>query len=170
MKSQNNHYQYYVEGGCEKKLIRTLIDHHLIIPGKIDILNPVQENIKITHLRTLSRHTTVILVFDTDKPKTDILTANIRFLQSSPNIRRVVTIPQISNLEQELCRCTDVRHIRDLLNCSHDSDFKSLFISEKRLFEKLQEHGFDIGKLWSSPAKEPFLTMNIQNQGNEIKL
>ncbi len=170
MSSATNRYQYYVEGKCEKKLVRTLIDQRLIVPGKAEILNPIQETIRPTHLRPLPKKTNIILIFDTDTSDVETLRKNLEFLKSQPNIQNVITIPQVRNLEDELIKCTHIRHIRDLLNCSHDSDFKAAFIEEKRLFEKLLSHEFDIEKLWSSSPIEPYLSLNIQNQGKRIKL
>ena len=169
MSLTNNRIQYYVEGNCEKKLVRTLIDHQLITPGKTDVLNPIQEVLKQTHLRTIAPKTNVVLIFDTDVPKTEILKQNIDFLNSQSNISKVIMIPQCKNLEDELIRSTDIKHIRDLLNCAHDSDFKTAFIEEKRLYEKLLLHHFDLGKLWSSIPKEPFSDF-IQNEAYLIKM
>lgn len=170
MKTANIRLHYFVEGQCEQKLARTLIDHNLIRPGKIYVLNPVQEQIKPTHIRTLSPQTNVVLLFDTDIANTDILIKNISLLKSHPNIRRIITIPQFRNLEEELLRCTDVKQIRNLVNCHHNSDFKTAFIEEKHLYEKLQAHHFDISKLWSTVTGEPFKKAGIENQGNVIKL
>ena len=39
MRSTNTRTQYFVEGECEKKLIRTLIEQKLILPGQTDVLN-----------------------------------------------------------------------------------------------------------------------------------
>lgn len=170
MKSSNQRIQYYVEGLCEKKLIRTLVDHQMLIPGKTEVLNPVQETLKPSHMRTLPPKTIIILVFDTDTQETDILKKNLDFLHSQSNVKNVMTVPQCNNLEQELIRCTDIRYIRELLGCAHDSDFKSLLIDEKRLFDKLLAHHFDFSKFWSSTPTETFLKLGIQNQGYLIKL
>ena len=173
MKQSMNRKQYYVEGECEKKLIKTLIAQNLVIPGQIDVLNPVQEHIKSTHLRKLPSKTTVILIFDTDISNTDILTANLRFLSSFTNIREIITIPQVRNLEEELVRCTDIpdlRRIRDLINCEHSSTFKTAFIEEKRLYEKLQAHHFSLELLWSETPDICFTRIGIRNQGGLIKL
>lgn len=175
MKLLTGRFQYYVEGKCEKKLVRTLIDQRLIIPGQTDVLNPVQDNIKPTHLRMLPPKTNIILIFDTDTFDTDtsevhILRKNIVCLKSCRNIRNIVFIPQIRNLEDELLRCTNIRHIRNLINCPHDSDFKTAFIEEKRLFDKLQSHNFDFRKLWSSEPTQSLQSIGIQNQSHLIKL
>ena len=168
MRSSTGRFQYYVEGDCEKKLVRTLIDHQMIRPGKTDIVNPIQEVLKTTHLRTLAPKTNVVLIFDTDVPRTAILKQNLDFLNSQSNVTRVITIPQSSNLEEELIKSMDIKHIRDLLNCAHNSDFKTAFIEEKRLYEKLVSHHFNLGLLWSSTPQKPFSDF-IQNGGHMIK-
>ena len=124
MRLSNTRIQYYVEGECELKLVKTLVAQNLILPGQTDVLNPIQEQIKSTHLRKLPAKTTVVLIFDTDKNDMNILKANIQFLKKHPNIKKIVTIPQVTNLEKELSRCTDVHQIRQLLNCKTNSEFK----------------------------------------------
>ena len=170
MRLSNTRIQYYVEGECEQKLVKTLVAHNLILPGQTDVLNPVQDHIKPTHLRKLPAKTNVVLIFDTDKNNTDILKANIQFLNKHPNIKKIITVPQVTNLEKELARCTNVHQIRQLLNCKTNSEFKNAFIEEKRLYEKLIAHCFDFAKLWSSDPDEPFKSLGIQNQANQIKL
>lgn len=170
MRLSNTRIQYYVEGECEKKLVRTLVEQNLILPGQTDVLNPVQEHIKSTHLRKLPAKTTVVLIFDTDTDNTDILKANIQFLKKHPNIKRIITIPQIHNLEEELIRCTDVRQIRQLLNCRTNTEFKAAFIEEKRLYEKLQAHHFDFEEFWSTEPEAMYQKLGIQNQSRMIKI
>ena len=78
MRSTNIRTQYFVEGECEKKLIRTLIEQKLILPGQTDVLNPVQAHIKTTHLLTRPIKARIILGFDTDMTELRILEQNIR--------------------------------------------------------------------------------------------
>ncbi len=170
MKLSNVRIQYYVEGECEQRLVKTLIQQNLIFPGQKDVLNPVQEHIRPTHLRKLPAYTAVVLIFDTDINNAEILIDNIQVLKNQPNIKSIITIPQVRNLEEELIRCTDVRQVRTLLNCKSNSEFKNAFIEEKRLYEKLIAHHFDFAKLWSSNPGEPFKSLRIQNQANQIKL
>lgn len=67
-------YQYYVEGQNEEKLISVLkTEMELVCPGKIDVLNVVQEELTTVRLMQLKPQTTVILVFDTDVGNIDIL-------------------------------------------------------------------------------------------------
>ena len=71
-------YQYYVEGQNEDKLISVLkTEMELVCPGKIDVLNVVQEELTTVRLMQLKPQTTVILVFDTDVGNIDILKKNI---------------------------------------------------------------------------------------------
>ena len=161
--------QYYVEGECEKKLVRTLIGQNLILPGQTDVLNPVQQYIKSTHLRKLPAKTIVVLIFDTDINNLEILKNNIQFMKTHPNIKKIISIPQVTNLEGELIRCTDVHQIRQLLNSKTNSEFKTAFIEEKRLYEKLQSHHFDFEKLWSEEPNEAFQKAGIQNESKLIK-
>ena len=81
-----------------------------------------------------------------------------------------LSFPQVTNLEEELIRCTDVRQVRQLLNCKTNSEFKNAFIEEKRLYEKLQSHHFDFEKLWAEKPGEAFQKAGIQNESKWIKL
>ncbi len=170
MRLSSTRIQYYVEGECEQKLVKTLAAHNLILPGQTDVLNPVQDQIKSTHLRKLPAKTTVVLIFDTDKNNMDILKANIQFLKKHQNIKKTIAIPQVTNLEKELIRCTDIHQIRQLLNCKTNSEFKNAFIEEKRLYEKLQSHHFDFEKLWSEKPGDVLQKAGIQNESKLIKL
>ncbi len=56
------HYQYYVEGKMEYKMVNCLIRMGIIPSGKVSMLNPVQEqissrNLMILHSKTIAhRH------------------------------------------------------------------------------------------------------------------
>ena len=169
MRFKNIRTQYFVEGECEKKLIRTLIAQKLIVPGQTDVLNPVQAHIKATHLRRLPEKVRIILVFDTGTAELRILEENIRYLRAQHG-KELITIPQVLNLEDELIRCTDIRYIRNLLNSAHDSDFKTAFIEERNLFEKLLTHRFDSNKLWSLDPDKVFRKIGVANQSALIRL
>ena len=78
MKKASGIFQYYVEGDDEKRLIEVLkTDMRLIIPGKVQILNVVQERLTDLKLRTLQDGTTLVFVFDTDVGVPTILNENI---------------------------------------------------------------------------------------------
>lgn len=79
MKKASGIFQYFVEGDDEKRLIEVLkTDMRLIIPGKVQILNVVQERLTDLKLRTLEDGTTLVFVFDTDVGDPAILNENIR--------------------------------------------------------------------------------------------
>lgn len=162
-------YQYYVEGDCERKLIEELkTQKNMIRSGKITVLNVIEDRIRDSHLRLLSAETVVILVFDTDTGKLGFLKSNMELLHKSKRVREIWCVTQCENLEDELIRSTDIHEIKELLGSRSNKEFKHDFIHEKRLFGKLEEHGFDYSKLWIGQAKAPYDF--IQNQGKRIKL
>ena len=79
---QGKYYHYFVEGEDEEKLIQVLkTDLRLIVPGKVQKFNVVEQKLTRLRLMSLKEGTTVILVFDTDTGKVDILKENIEFLK-----------------------------------------------------------------------------------------
>lgn len=162
-------FQYYVEGDCEKKLISVLKEQKtLILPGKVEKFNVIQERFSNMQLRTLSNKTIVILVFDTDKGESDMLWENLRMLKKDSRIKAVWCVLQVDNLEDELIRSTDIKEIKELLPCPSNKEFKHYFLIEKRLFEKLRSHSFNFDRIWISHPKNGF--REIENAGSMIKL
>lgn len=114
--ARNEIYQFYVEGEDEKKVIETLKkDMNSIVSGKVEVLNVIQKEIKTPRIRTLKTGTNVVLIYDTDIDKTDILDKNINQLKSSKHIKRIICIPQVLNLEDELVSATSVRQVIEIL-------------------------------------------------------
>lgn len=110
-------FQYYVEGDDEKRLIEVLkTDMRLIIPGKVQILNVVQERLSDMKLRTLHAGTILVFVFDTDVGDPAILNENITKAKQSSNIKDVYCVPQVKNIEDELIRAMGLKNIEELLN------------------------------------------------------
>jgi len=101
---------YFVEGENERKLIETIKNKYLY-SGKIKIINTIQNKVPNSILRTLERETVVVLVFDTDVEKIDILDENIKLIKNSNNVKDVICIPQIKNLEDELIYSTNINKI-----------------------------------------------------------
>ena len=121
-------FVYIVEGETERKLLETLkTDFQLIQPGKIIILNAVQKLFTRTRFIPYDKSYFVI-IFDTDVGLVDILQENILMLSSLPNSKAVYCIPQIHNLEQELCYSCNIKNIRQLTDSSSASDFKRDFL------------------------------------------
>ena len=160
---------YYVEGDDEKKLLDVLkTDLRLIKPGKIQKLNVTTQEITAARLRTLSRDTMGVLVFDTDAGNVEILMSNIRTLESCKAVSDVVIIPQVPNLEGELVRSCDIRNIKELLNSKTNGEFKSDIMSVSNLAKKLQDHKFDIQVFWSGIPTGAY--QNIDNQAVKVKM
>lgn len=143
-----NIYQYFVEGEDEKRLIEVLkTDMRLIQPGKIQVLNVVQERLTDLKLRVLSEGTILIFVFDTDTGNIEILSENIKRAKKSFRVKNVYCITQVKNLEDELIRSTNIKRIDELLESKSKSNFKRDFIKEKNLKQKLEAHSFDLKML-----------------------
>lgn len=169
MKNKSKILQYYVEGEDEKKLIEVLkTDMRLIMPGKVQILNVVQERISDTKLRILASGTILVFVFDTDVGDPSILIENIKKAEKSSNIKDVYCVPQVKNLEEELVRAIGVRDIKKLLNSKSQKDFKRDMNRERNLKSKLESLHFDIHKLWTKNPGTPFDV--ITNSSEKIKL
>ena len=160
---------YYVEGDDEKKLLEVLkTDLRLIKPGKIQKLNVTTQEITAARLRTLSRETMVVLVFDTDAGNVEILKSNIKTLENCKAVSDIVIVPQVPNLEGELVRSCDIRNIKELLNSKTNGEFKSDIMSVSNLAKKLQERKFDIQVFWSGVPKGDY--QNIKNQAAKVKI
>lgn len=65
--------KYLVEGPDEKALIKALqVPPAKVMPGKIDVLNVVQNEIKFSRIAKL-KEDTVVFVFDTDAGNQKVL-------------------------------------------------------------------------------------------------
>jgi len=157
---------YFVEGENERKLIETIKNKYLY-SGKIKIINTIQNKVPNSVLRTLERETVVVLVFDTDVEKIDILDENIKLIMSSNNVKDVICIPQIKNLEDELIYSTNINKIVDLLESKSKTNFKNDFNNCKNLMKKLEDKEFKISKLWSRNAVDIY--KKYKNDSEEIK-
>ena len=166
--NKNANIRYFVEGEDERKFVNTLKnDLKAIIPGKVQILNVIQNIISDMIIRTFKPGTIVVLIFDTDTGNADILKKNIAKLNGYCNVARVITIPQIKNFEDELIYSCNIDKITDLLNSRSVSNFKSDLIHITNLPKKLNEHKFDFDKFWSRIAESPY--QDIKNESTKIK-
>lgn len=166
---KSKYVRYYVEGDDEKKFLDVLKTKLGIIkPGKVEKLNVVQEEITEMRLRPLLNGTMVVLVFDTDAGQMEILEHNLTKLRKCSAVSEIVTIPQVTNLEEELVRSCDIKNIVDLLNSKSVTSFKSDLKRISNLDTKLREHKFDINVFWSKKPTSPY--QRIENQAAKIKL
>ena len=141
-------YHYYVEGENERALVEILSKckdekFNVIRPGKIDVFNVVEREIKSTHMNTV-----VVLVFDTDTKNRAILDKNTKFLEKHKKIKEVILIPQVYNLEDELIRSCNIKNILQLLGSKSKREFKSDFNKVNNLNEYLIKAEFAFDKLW----------------------
>ena len=121
-----NIYHFFVEGEGERTIINTLkTDFQCIQAGKVDVFNVIQNKLNKNMLMKLKPGTIVILVFDTDKDETDILDSNLRFLKKQPNVKKVIIIPEVKNLEDELVRSCNITNVKDLMRSKSNSEYKS---------------------------------------------
>lgn len=165
---KRGYYQYYVEGEDERALLSVLkTEMEVIIPGKIEILNVAQKKITSIRLMQLKKGTTVILVFDTDEGNIDVLKENIKILNKCPEVNKVICIPQVNNLEDELIRSCNIKQIKELLGSRSNKDYKHDLIAEKNLKKKLLAHCFDINEFWSKAPQNAF--KNITNEAVSVK-
>ncbi len=166
---KGKYYQYYVEGADEEKLINVLKSQmRLICPGKVEKINVVQEELTRLRLMQLRKDTIVVLVFDTDTGNVDILRKNIQILNQCCQVKKVICIPQVENLEDELLRCCDIRQIRELTGSRSNRDYKRALVKEKNLAVKLESKNFDISNFWIKNPSNSF--SGILNESQEIKL
>ena len=104
---------------------------------------------------------------DLDLYKADILDENIKIIKNSNNVRDIICIPQIKNLEDELIYSTNITKIIDLLESKSKKDFKNDFNNCKNLIKKLEDKEFKISKIWSRETVDIF--KKYKNEAIKIK-
>lgn len=162
------YYHYFVEGQDEEKIVKVLkTDLQYIVPGKVQVFNVVQQRLTKLRLMSLKPDTTVVLIFDTDKGKTSILSENISFLKNYSNIKEVLCITQVKNLEDELTRSCDIRQIKELTGSKSNREYKHDMIKDSNFDRKLIKFNFNFDLFWSS-IDEAF--SDIKNNAQKIKI
>ena len=160
---------YVVEGETEVRLIEVLkTEMHFIYAGKVLKHNVVQDIIKKVRFLSYNKNTLFVLIFDTDTDGVEVLQENIKILSRLPNASGVLTIPQVKNLEDELCYSCGIKDIRMLTTSKSVSDFKRDFLKMRNLKVRLQEVGFERTLLWSRSPRGEFAA--IKNCASKIKL
>lgn len=167
-------YVYFVEGKCEEKLVNILKQNmKLIQAGKVYCINPVQTELKLTHLRTISSNTIAVLIFDTDVKKQssiEMLQKNIKLLKKMPHVKEVLCIPQCECFEDEIVHCTNMEDICAMFGLTSKREFKGKFLSvhEDNIVGKLKEYQFQIDELWNGTPNDVF--KDIENKSYKIKI
>lgn len=165
---KGKYYYYFVEGKDEEKIVKVLkTDLQYIVPGKIQVFNVVQQKLTKPRLMVLKPETTVVLIFDTDTGKTPMLVDNINFLKAACNVKDVLCITQVKNLEDELIRSCNIKKIKELTDSKSDREYKHDLIKDNNFSQKLEKHNFDFGLFWNS-VDDKF--NGIPNNAEKIKI
>ena len=136
-------YHYFVEGDTERKFVEVIKESKYVYSGRIEKRNLLQKKISDNILKNIQKNTIIVIVFDTDVldiNNINILDKNIEVLESNTRVERVICIPQIKNLEDELVYSTKIKKIKDLLDSKSDKDFKRDFISCNNLMKKKKKN------------------------------
>ena len=166
--SKKDIYQYYVEGETEKKLLKVLkTELGCIEPGKIECFNAIQDICSPYRVRSLKVNTVVVLIFDTDVLVVNKLKKNIDFFMKHKSIKKVICIPQVKNLEDELVQCCNIAHIKELTKSKTDSDFKRDFLKMSNVGQRLNDCGFNVSALWKGDPGGVF--KGIKNEADLIR-
>ena len=155
----NNKCIYYVEGPCEQQLISALKEAPgKLIPGKVKVFNVVQNLIPKSQMLSIQAGTIVAFVFDTDVNQTEKLKKNIELLKRYCGKVKIVFLPQVLNLEDELVRSTDVKVVTELTKSNSISNFKTDFckMKPKDCRAMLERHALDCSTLWATRAPRAF--------------
>ena len=161
-------YHYFVEGEDDRKVVNTLkTDLQWIKPGKVQVFNVIEEELTSLITRTLKPGTIVVLVFDTYTGKKNTLLKNIRFLQKDSNVKQVLCIMQVKNLEDEFLRSCAISQIKELTGSKSNSDYKRDLLRQSNLADKLKKHQFQFEKFWNSSDK---VYESICNDSAQIKI
>lgn len=161
---------YFVEGECEEKMLNALkVIPSLIINGKVKKFNAITEELTNSKLITISPGSRVVFVFDTDVVLTTHLKNNIEFLKTKCSRIEVLTIPQVSNFEDEIKNSTDVTKAQDFTKSKTVDDFKKSVNKMKpaEFRNALQRHKFDIKVLWTKKPPKSFSF--VSQDGDKIK-
>lgn len=164
-----NNCIYFVEGQCEEVLLNALKERPAkIIPGRVKVFNVIKNELSRSQLLMIQPGTTVVLVFDTDVTITDKLQRNIRLIDQYCVRTKLVFLPQVLNLEDELVRCTDVRSPAELTHSKSAKDFKRDFCALKNARDVLNRHQLDVLRLWATNPPEVFSF--VEKNANAVKL
>lgn len=146
MKKNNGRIYYIVEGQTEEKIIKELKNKY-IFSGKVKVKNLVNEKISDSFIRTLNAEI-LIIVFDTDVQEINILEENLKRLKKVKTISKIIFVPQIKNLEDEIVFSTEIKRIEELYQ-KNKIDIKKHIIQDNSFCDKLEKNNFSIAKFWS---------------------
>ncbi len=159
---------YFVEGQCEEKFLDALKQNpSKIHSGRVKVLNVITSLISRSQLISIPAGATIVFVFDTDVPVTEQLKKNIEHVKKFCTNVKVLFVPQVLNLEDELMRCTDVKNVTELTHSQTIRDFKRDFCALTNCRDTLNRHQLDMLKLWSQ--NPPAIFHFISQDSKKIK-
>ena len=154
---KGSYYQYYVEGKDEKCLLEALkMDFRCIESGRIEIFNVIQNKFSAAQIRPMKKGTNVILVYDTDVEKTDVLEWNVKFLEKQSSVNKVFCVPQVKNLEDELIRACQIKSAKELTGSISNKEFKRDLIHCSNLGSRLKKYDFKMTDFWNKVPQNKF--------------
>ena len=160
---------YLVEGEDEKIIVSLLkTEFRLIRPGKISVLNILQKKITPARAANWESGIDVVLVFDTDVRRTSTFDQNISLLKKMNAVHDIVFIPQVRNLEDELLRASNIKHIREITKSRTDEEWKGDLRKCSNLQHRFREIGFEMQKFWNTRPVDDFV--GIPNQSEKIRI
>ena len=109
-----------------------------------------------------------MFVFDTDVPITDTMKKNIELIDRYCTRVKILYLPQVINLEDELVRCTDIKRIAELTGSKSSSNFKSDFCSLTNCRSVLDRHKLDVARLWTTKFPDEFTF--VEHNSGQVKL
>lgn len=156
-------------GKCEERLLGALKENpQKIQSGRVKVFNVVQKLLPKSQLVTIQTGTTVVLVFDTDVQNTEFLRENISRLRTLCSKVRLVFLPQVLNLEDELVRCSEIKSVIELTHSKSNKDFKRDFCSMTNVRSVLDRVNLDVSALWTENVPSPFGF--VESNSDEIKI
>lgn len=98
--------------------------------------------------------TEIVLVYDIDVTKLDVLKKNIKKLNKA-GFKKIYHIQSIKNFEDEIVFSSNIKNINIFFNTNSVDEFKELFINHKDIVNKLKTFSFDVNRIWSRENKKP---------------
>ena len=164
-----NRYLYLVEGDDELALIKALKESPAMIrQGRVTKFDPTKDKLTPNRMINISPNMVVVFIFDTDINNSNILKFNIDMLKKYVSGVKIILVPQVLNIEDELERSTNIRKAQELTNSKSLSNFKTDFASATNLRLLLMKHQFDINKLWILSPIGPF--SDCKQESDKIKI
>ena len=109
------------------------------------------------------------MVLESDVPQTSNLKKNLELLTRYCVELKIIFLPQVLDLEDELVRCTDVRTAMELTKSGSVKNFKTDFckMKTKDCRSMLERHKLDCARLWMTKTPEAFSF--VENNSSQIK-